>query len=117
MALTITGWFFDQPVYNTGDTINLTVNYTSTDFTDGSDPVSSGITVTVTDTSDSADQASDGSSSFPDFTVAGTAAVVEPTTVAVSDNRSPAGTWTEVSNTLSGTVSPFTGVAIFTSVA
>ena len=114
MALTITGWTFDQPVYNPGATITLTVNYSSTDETISN--VSSSVLVTMTDSAGSASQTSDGSVNFPDFATAG-AVTADPTTVSVSDNRSPAGTWTEVSNTLSGTVSPFAGVAIFSSVA
>jgi hypothetical protein len=114
MALTITSWSFDQPVYNAGATITLTINYNSTDAT--ASDVSSAVTVTVTDAAGTATQSSDTSGSFPEFTVAG-AATVEPTTVSVSDNRAVPGVWTEVSNTLSGTEAPFTGVAVFTSVA
>jgi hypothetical protein len=114
MSLSITSWSFDQPVYNPGATITLTINYTSSDGAVAD--VSSNITVTVTDASGTATQSSDVSGNFPDFTVAD-AATVEPTTVTVADTRSPAGAWTEVSNVLSGTASPFTGVAIFTSVA
>lgn len=114
MALTITSWSFDQPVYTTGATITLTINYDSTDATAAD--VASAVTVTVTDSAGTATQASDTSGNFPEFTVTGTS-TVEPTTVAVSDNRTPAGAWTEVSNVLSGTAAPFTGVAVFTSVA
>jgi hypothetical protein len=114
MSLEITSWAFDQPVYNPGATITLTINYTSTDGTVAD--VASTVTVTVTDATGTATQSSDVSGDFPDFTVAG-AATVEPTTVTVADNRSPAGAWTEVSNVLSGTAVPFTGVAVFTSVA
>jgi hypothetical protein len=117
MALKITNWAFDKPVYNSGDTITLTIGYTSTDFTEGSDPASSEVTVTVTDAAGDAEQASDTSGNFPEFTVAGTAAVVEPTTVAVTDARSPEGVWSQVSNVLSGAVSPYNGIAVFTSVA
>jgi hypothetical protein len=114
MALTITSWSFDQPVYNTGAAITLTINYDSTDAT--ASDVASAVTVTVTDSAGTATQSSDASGNFPEFTVAG-ASTVEPTTVAVSDNRPTPGVWTEVSNVLSGTVAPFTGVAVFTSVA
>jgi len=114
MALTITSWVFDQPVYNPGATITLTVNYTSTDGTSAN--VSSGVMVTVTDSAGSATETSDGSVNFPDFATAG-AVTADPTTVSVSDNRTPAGAWTQVSNTLSGSAAPFTGVAVFTSVA
>lgn len=114
MALDITSWSFDQPVYNSGAAITLTINYTSTDAAVAD--VSSAVTVTVTDADNNAAQTSDGSGNFPNLEVAG-AATVEATTVTVSDDRSPAGVWTEVSNVLSGTAAPFTGVAVFTSVA
>jgi hypothetical protein len=114
VALTITSWAFDQPVYNTGAPITLTINYDSTDAT--ASAIASAVTVTVTDSAGTATQSSDVSGSFPEFTVAG-ASTVEPTTIAVIDNRSPAGAWTEVSNILTGTEAPFTGVAVFTSVA
>jgi hypothetical protein len=118
MALDITSWSFDEPVYNSGDTITLTINYTSTDSTGGTEAVVSAVTVTVTDSAGDATQVSDGGVNFPNFTVGSTtSAVVDPTTVAVTDNRSTPGTWTEVSNNLSGTEAPFTGVAVFTSVA
>jgi hypothetical protein len=115
MALTISGWAFDQPVYNPGATITLTIDYTSTDSSAAN--VSSAVTVTVSDAvSGAVTQASDGSVSFPDFATAG-AVTADPTTVSVSDNRPTPGTWTQVSNTLSGTAAPFTGVAVLTSVA
>jgi hypothetical protein len=114
VALAITSWSFDQAVYNSGDTITLTIDYTSTDFT--ASDVSSAVTVSVTDSAGTASQTSDGSASFPEFSTAG-AATVDPTTVSVSDNRLTPGVWTEVSNTVSGSAAPFTGVAVFTSVA
>jgi hypothetical protein len=115
MSLTITGWSFDQAVYNPGATITLTIDYTSTDSSAAD--VSSAVTVTVSDaTSGAVTQASNGSVAFPDFTTAG-AESADPTTVTVSDNRSPAGTWNQVSNVLSGSAAPFSGVAVFTSVA
>jgi hypothetical protein len=114
MALDITSWSFDQPVYNSGATITLTINYTSTDVSVAD--VTSVVTVTVTDADSNVSQTSDSSGNFPNLEVAG-ASTVEATTVGVSDNRSPVGVWTEVSNVLSGTAAPFTGVAVFTSVA
>lgn len=115
MSLTITGWSFDQSVYNPGAVVTLTIDYTSTDSSAAD--VSSAVTVTVSDaTSGAVTQASNGSVAFPDFTTAG-AASADPTTVTVSDNRPTPGTWTQVSNTLSGTAAPFSGVAVFTSVA
>jgi hypothetical protein len=114
MALTITGWTFDQPVYNPGATITLTVNYSSTDETTSN--VSSSVLVTMTDSAGSASQTSDGSVNFPDFATAG-AVTADPATVSVSDNRPTPGTWAQVSNVLSGSAAPFAGVAVFTSVA
>lgn len=117
MALTITNWAFDQPVYTSGQMITLTINYTSTDFTGGGEPVSSTVTVTVTDEAGDATQTSDDSGNFPGFSVNGSVVVVDPTTAEVTDDRTPPGTWTEVSNVLTGDASPYTGVAVFTTTA
>jgi hypothetical protein len=116
MALNITGWTFDESVYNPGDTITMTVNYTSSDVTpDGN--VDNPITVTVTDADSTQAVASVDATPFPNFTVSaeGTA---EPTTVSAADTRTPLGVWTVVSNDLTpGTDAPFDGIAVLTSTA
>lgn len=118
MSLAFTSFSFDQPEYNPGQTITLTVTYTSTDEAAGSSVVSA-VTAALTDasTTTAVTQTSDGSASFPDFTVTTPANSAEPTTVAVSDNRSTPGTWALVSNNIAGNASPFTGTAVLTSTA
>jgi hypothetical protein len=116
VALTFTSFSFDQPEYNPGQTITLTVDYTSTDLAAASD-VTSAVTVTLTDAAGTLAQASDGSASFPQFTVATPADTAQPVTVTATDNRTAPGTWALVSSTLSGTAAPFTGVAVLTSTA
>jgi hypothetical protein len=115
MSLVINSWSFDQPVYTTGSTITLTVDYTSTDTTSTPADTAFNVTVTVADSADSVTNTSDGSVAFPMFTTSTPGAEsADPTTVTVTDNRP--GTWTLVSNTLSA-AAPFTGVAVLTSVA
>lgn len=108
MSLTVTSLTFDKPVYNLGDVITLTVDYTSDDVTAGAEAIFNA-SVTITDAVNTA-------SGTAPFTVdaAGTA---QSTTVSASDDRSPAGTWTLVSNDLTGSAAPFTGVAVLTSAA
>lgn len=118
MALTINSWSFDQPVYTSGQTITLTVNYTP-DTTGGVVDTASDITVTVSDAANTVTQSSSAAEAgaFPQFTVeSGAPETAEPTTVTVTDDRATPGAWTLVSNTLSD-ASPFTGVAVLTSVA
>jgi hypothetical protein len=116
MSLMINSWSFDQPSYTTGQTITLTVDYTP-DTTGGTVITVSDITVTATDASNTATAVSTaGNSDFPAFTVdSGSPETAVEATLTVTDNRTPPGTWTLVSNILSD--SPFAGVAVFTSVA
>jgi hypothetical protein len=107
MSLSITSATFDQAVYDPGDTITLTVDYSSTDSAPAD--VISTVTVTATDASGTA-------TSPATLTVAGGSQQAEPVTVSASDSRVPSGTWTVISNTVSGT-GPFTGVAVLTSLA
>lgn len=107
-SLVITSLSFDKPVYNPGDVITLTVQYTSADFTGGS--VTSEVAVTVADAMASA------SGSAP-FAVSTGTEVPVPATVTVTDDRTPPGTWILVSDVLAGTSSPFAGTAVLTSVA
>jgi hypothetical protein len=110
MSLSITSVTLDQAAYNPGETVTLTVDYVSTDFTG-----SAGSTVTVNATvSDSVNTASLDTATF---TINGTGEVVMPTTVTASDSRTPSGTWVLVSNSLSGTTSPFNGTAVLTTTA
>ena len=118
MALTINSWSFDQNLYTTGQTVTLTVDYTS-DTTGGTTDTVSDVTVTISDSTNTTTQASapDGAAPFPQFTVqSGSAESPLPTTVTVTDDRATPGTWTLVSNTQT-TAAPFTGVAVLTSVA
>jgi hypothetical protein len=107
--LTIGTMSFDKSLYNPGDTITFTVNYTSTDFT-GTPNQNFEATATVSDTVST-------TSSSLGFAVAGTGETVLPTTVSATDNRPTPGTWTLVSNVISGTAPTWTGVAVLTSVA
>lgn len=117
MSLVINSWSFDQPVYTTGSTITLTVDYTSTDTTSTPTDTAFNVTVTVADSADSVTNTSDGSVAFPMFTTSAPGTeTADPTTLTVTDNRATPGTWTLVSNTLSD-AAPFTGVAVLTSVA
>jgi uncharacterized protein YfaS (alpha-2-macroglobulin family) len=106
MSLAITSMTFDQAVYNPGDTITLTVIYTSTDA--ASSDVGSTVTATVTDASTSASQSGT-------LTVAAAGAML-PVTAAATDTRTPSGTWTLASDTVTGS-NPWTGTAVLTSVA
>lgn len=110
MALTITGITFDKAVYNPGDTITCTVDYTSTDAAPAA-PATPTVTVTVSDSAPST------ASQDATFSVAAAGSSPLATTVSAVDDRTPAGTWTVVSNDLSGTGSPWEGVAVLTSVA
>jgi hypothetical protein len=108
MSLSITSLTFDKSAYNPGDVITLTVDYTSDDATSGAESVFNA-SVTITDAVNTA------TGSAP-LTVDATGAA-QPTTVSASDDRSPSGTWTLVSNDLTGTAAPFAGVAVLTSAA
>lgn len=106
MALNISSATFDKTVYNPGDVVTLTVGYT----TDDSSTVDSTFNAAVT-VSNSADTAS----VTAPFEVSGAVQML-PVTVSVSDDRSPAGAWSVVSNTVTG-AGPWDGVAVLTSVA
>jgi hypothetical protein len=106
-SLVINSMTFDQSVYNPGSTITLTVNYTSDDFTAAA--VSSTATATAADSDVSVNQSAA-------FSVANGPDTMLPVTVTVTDNRATPGTWTLVSDTVSGS-GPWTGVAVLTSVA
>jgi hypothetical protein len=116
MSLSFSSWSFDQPSYvaGSGTPISLTVNYSSTDLGDGSD-VLNAVTVALSDAAGTASQTSDGSGSFPDLTTVTPGDTPQVTSVSATDNRP--GTWTLVSNVFTGTVSPFAGVAVLSSVA
>jgi hypothetical protein len=117
MSLSIMSWSFDKGLYNPGDTMTLTVNYTTTDTTGGQGDVAFPITVALSDASSSVSLTSTGAIDFPDFTLNEGAVSPQLTTVSVSDARTPPGTWALVSNTISTSVSPYPGTAVFTSVA
>ena len=117
MSLAFVSFAFDAPEYNPGQAINLTVNYTSSDLASAAS-VASAVTVTLTDAASGAvTQASDTSGNFPDLTVTAPSAGAQPTSVSASDSRATPGTWTLVSNTISGDAAPFTGVAVLSSTA
>lgn len=117
MSLAFTSFTFDQPEYNPGQTITLSVVYTTTDLA-AATTVTSAVTAVLTDaTSGSVSQASDGSASFPNFVVSNPSGSPEPVDVTVTDDRTTPGTWTLVSNTVAGTAAPFTGTAVLTSTA
>ncbi len=120
MSLSIASFSFDQAAYTTGETITLTVNYTTTDAVGGSTSTAYSATATVADSTNTASAVSTtGNTDFPFFTVttgSGTPSA-DTTTVSATDNRTPAGTWSVVSNTVTGSASPWTGVAVLTSVA
>lgn len=116
MALVFTSFNFDKAVYNPGDTITLTVGYTSDDLVAASS-VASAVTVALSDEAGTAAQTSDGSASFPDFNVETTSETPQPTTVSAEDNRAVPGAWAVQSNAFSGDTAPFAGVAVLTSVA
>ena len=116
MSLAISSWVFDKAVYNPGDLITLTVSYTSTDVLPAN-ALTHAVTVMLSDATGTATQASDASASFPDFTTETPSGVPEPVTVTVTDSRVPSGVWTLVSDSFTGTVSPFTGTAVLTSTA
>jgi hypothetical protein len=106
-SLSITGLSFDQAVYSPGETITLTVTYTSDDFTAAS--ITSTAAVTVTDASTSASQ------SAP-FSVADGTQAMLPVTVSATDDRATPGTWAVQSDTVAGS-GPWTGTAVLTSTA
>jgi len=107
VALAITSITFDKPVYNPGDVITLTVDYTSTDLISVPE-VTSTATVELTD-------AAGSTSGTSDFLVQPAGTEPEPTTAVVTDNRG--GAWALVSNAFTGTTAPFPGVAVLTSAA
>jgi len=107
MALTIQSLNFDKTLYVTGDTIHLTVDYTSTDVVSGS-AITSAVAVTVSDTASTASTSSN-------FSVNDGPPTAEPTTVSATDNRTAPGVWSVSSNVVSGTAPTFTGVAVLTS--
>jgi hypothetical protein len=113
MALTVGPLVLDQSVYHPGDTITLTVNYSSTDFT-GTPDSTFVVTPMISDTSNSTEG---GPVNTAVVTVAGTGEVVEPTTVTASDNRTPPGVWLLTSNTVTGSAPTWSGVAVLTSTA
>jgi hypothetical protein len=117
MSLAFISFSFDQPSYSPGQTINLTVVYTSTDLAAASS-VASAVSVTLNDSaSGSVAQASDGSAAFPMFATAIPADSAQPVTVSATDNRATPGAWAVVSNSLAGDAAPFTGTAVLTSTA
>ena len=116
MSLSFTNWSFDQASYVPGSTITLTVNYSSDDLVPDVDVVSA-VTVAISDAAGTASQSSDTSGNFPSFTVAPVSDTPQPTTVVASDTQTPPGVWTLVSNTFSGSVAPFAGIAILSGVA
>jgi hypothetical protein len=107
MSLVISSLFFDKLVYNPGEVVTLTVDYTSTD----SSPADIASTVTVT----AVDASSTAVPVTGTLTVAA-AGQAQAVTVGASDDRIPPGTWVLVSNAVSGT-GPFTGIAVLTSTA
>jgi hypothetical protein len=116
MSLSFSSWSFDAASYLPGAVITATVNYTSTDV-DSAD-IESALTVALSDAaSGTVTQTSDTSGNFPSFDVSAPGDAPEATTVTATDNQNPAGSWTLVSNTFTGTVAPFAGVAILTGVA
>ena len=112
--LAIQSLVFDKAVYAPGDTVSLTVNYTSDDLDPGTSVVTA-VSVAVSDAANTVTQASDGSAAFPDLTVETLSGTPMATSVSATDPRP--GTWTLVSNAFSGTEAPFQGVAVLTSVA
>jgi hypothetical protein len=93
MSLAITSLSFNQSgVYNAGDAIQLTINYTETDFTPGQPATESDqVTATVAN--------SVGSTPLSQgITISSTGAPTpDPTSVSVTDSGNR--TWTVVSNT------------------
>lgn len=117
MALTFTSFAFDSASYTPGAPVTLTVGYESTDLADASD-ITTAVTVTLSDAaSGTVSQSSDSSGNFPGFVTETAADSAEPVTVAATDSRTPSGAWALVSNTLSGSSAPFTGVAVLTGTA
>jgi len=114
MSLAFSSFIFDKAIYNPGDAITLTVNYTSDDLDPGTS-VATAVTVALSDTAGTVTQASDGSAAFPDLTVETPSGTPMATSVSASDPRP--GTWTLVSNAFSGGAAPFAGQAVLTSVA
>lgn len=107
MALSISSLTFDKATYNSGDPVTLTVDYVSDDASTAAD-VTSNVTVTVSDSENTA-------TGTQPFSVAGAASML-PASVSATDDRSPAGTWTLVSNAVTGS-NPWNGTAVLTSVA
>lgn len=116
MSLAFTSWSFDSASYVTGQTITLTVDYTSTDVVPDA-TVANAVALTLSDAAGSISQSSDASGNFPSFETEAVSNTPQPTTVSATDSRSPAGSWAVVSNTLDQTQTPFAGVAVLTSVA
>lgn len=116
MSLAFTSWSFDSASYVTGQTVTLTVLYTSTDVVQDA-TLANAVTVSLSDASSSLSQSSDTSGSFPSFETETVSNTPQPTTVSASDSRSPSGTWTVVSNTLDASQTPFAGSAVLTTVA
>lgn len=116
MSLSITSFNFDKTIYNPGDTITLTVGYSTDDVAAGTS-VSTAVTANAFNTADTASQTSDGSASFPMFTVETLDGAPLAVSVNVTDPRP--GTWTQVSNSFDAgvTAAPFTGTAVLSSVA
>jgi hypothetical protein len=116
MSLAITSFSFDQPSYPPGAVVTLTVGYTSTDVAAASS-VATAVTVALSDADNSATQVSDGSATYPDLTTVTPGTNAEATTVSATDSRTPSGTWTLVSNNISGSAPSFTGIAVLTGTA
>jgi hypothetical protein len=116
MSLAFTSWSFDSASYVSGQTVTLTVLYTSTDVVPDA-TLANAVTVALSDASGSLSQSSDTSGNFPSFETEAVSNTPQPTTVSATDSRSPSGTWTVVSNTIDPTQTPFAGTAVLTSVA
>jgi hypothetical protein len=116
MSLAFTSWSFDAASYSSGQTITLTVEYTSTDVVPDA-TVANAVTLSLSDSASSISQSSDTSGNFPSFETEAVSNTAQPTTISATDSRSPSGTWTVVSNNIDSTQTPFAGTAVLTSVA
>lgn len=116
MALAFSSFVFDKGLYNPGDTITLTVSFTSDEVVPAS-TVASAVSVTLSDSAGSATKTSDGTAAFPDLSVEFASDTPQPVTAAATDTRSPSGSWTAHSVTFTGSSAPFAGTAVLTSVA
>jgi hypothetical protein len=109
-GVTISSVTFDKGVYNPGDTIYVTLEYTQTSTSGGTGEVVYQLTALFTDTVTSVE-----SSTEKNFTVnSGTTPVPDPLSVTGSDNRPTPGTWAVYSNVMN---SDGTGTAVLSSTA